>query len=168
MNKQKLIEIFKQHNPNTPMTEEETMVAMKLMMSGDKTFQTPIDELDTESEVYKHFKPLLDDFLPQVFLKRLEHLTSLRITLGALIMIAQHLQSPGNAVMYVFYLHTKLPENTVVTINEISMDLFPWGFFSQEQLQTIWDAQKVRSDECKELTCIGAPDNMLDYVENWK
>jgi hypothetical protein len=165
----RLVEIFKKHNPGTQMSEEETRIAMNLMLSKEQEFQTPIEELDKTTELYKHFKPLIEAFQMQVFLSRLKHMTSLRITLGAFIMIAQHLNSAGSAVMHVFYLHHKLPANTLVDINVISMKLFPFGFFSDKQLKEIWDEQKVRpEDGLDDCTCVGAYDNLIDYAELWK
>lgn len=169
MNKQRLISAFEANLPQTPMSEEETRLALFLMTSKDSNINCDINEVDKSSEIYQHFKPLIDAFQMQVFFKRLEHLTSLRITLGAFLMIAQHLNSAGSAVMHAYYLHTKLPANTLVGVTEVSMQLFPWGFFSDEQLKTIWDAQKVRQDDKLDVcTCYGAHDNLLDYIEIWK
>jgi len=138
-------------------------------MSKDGELQKDVNELDKESEIYKHFKPMIDAFQLQVFLKRLEHMAKLKISLGAFIMIAQHLNSPGDAVMYAYYMFHKLPANCFVGIEEVSVKLFPWGFFSEEQLKAIWDAQKVRVDDgLDECTCYGAHDNLLDYVEFWQ
>jgi len=78
-----------------------------------------------------------------------------------------HIESPGSAVMYTFYLYNKLPENTIITADKLA-EVFPWGFFSERQLQDIWDAQKVGGDDREGYTCIGAPDNMIDYLESWK
>lgn len=168
MNKERLIEAFKKNQPSEPMTEEETTFFFNVLMSKEPEFSNDINELDKESELYKHFKPLINGFQMQIFLKRLEHLTTLRITFGAFLLIALHLENAGSAVMHAFYLHHKLPLNTLVTTNEVAMDLFPWGFFSKEQLSAIWDAQKVRPDDgLDECHCYGAPDNLLDYVEIW-
>lgn len=78
------------------------------------------------------------------------------------------MRNAGGAVMLSFYLYYKLPENTIVTVDVISMELFPMGFFSVEQLNTIWNEQKVNRDEREGYTCIGSPDNMIDYLEAWK
>ena len=167
MNKQKLVDIFDKHTPRTVMTQEETMIMFKLLMSKDESFSKSLDDVDKDSEIYQHFAPLVDSFIGQVFLSRLKALTSLKMSLGALTMLMQHMESPGSAVMHVFYLYYKLPENTVVTVETIG-DVFPMGFFNNEQLKEIWDAQKVRGDERDEFTCIGAPDNMIDYLESWR
>jgi hypothetical protein len=151
------------------MSEQETKIMINLMLSTDAALSTDINELDKKSKLYKHFEPLIKGFQMQIFLKRLEHLANLRITLGAFIMIAQHLNSAGDAVMYAYYLFHKLPANSLIGANEVSEQLFPWGFFSAEQLEKIWDIQKVRKDDgLDECTCYGAHDNLLDYVETWK
>ena len=100
-------------------------------------------------------------------MKRLESFTTIKMTLGAFAILMQHIPSPGAGVMYAFYMHNKLPENTLVTV-ETFAELFPWGFFSEQQLSEIWSAQKVRTDDSKGFACVGAPDNMIDYVEIWK
>jgi len=167
MNKQMLIDIFDQHNPNTQMSEEETMVMFKILMSDDPNLFCDLDEIDKESKVYEHMKPLVESFEARVFLGRIKALTSLKISLGALIILMHHMESAGKAVMHAFYLYHKFPENTLVTTGKIA-EIFPWGFFSDEQLNTIWDAQKVERDNYKNYACIGAPDNLIDYIETWK
>lgn len=162
MNREKLIDIFNQHSPNTPMSEDETMAYMNMLLSKDQIFDVDINLADKEDPSYKHFKPLIDEFVPQVFLKRLEIMTSLKMSLGALIILSMHMPSPGAAIMHTFYLHYKLPDYTLVTLDVISNQLFPFGMFSDKQLKTIWDAQKVSSKEC------GGTDNMIDYPEIWR
>lgn len=167
MNKQELIDIFEKHTPSTPMSEDETMTMFSIMMSKDPNLSCDLNEIDKNSEVYQHMKPLIDSFQAQVFLSRIKALTSLKISLGALLILIHHMESAGKAVMLTFYLYNKIPENTLVTVETIG-EVFPWGFFSDEQLNKIWDAQKVRTDDRKDFTCIGAPDNMIDYLETWK
>ena len=167
MNKQKLVDIFDKHTPRTVMTQEETMIMFKLLMSKDESFSKSLDDVDKDSEIYQHFAPLVDSFIGKVFLGRLNALTSLKMSIGALVMLMQHMESPGSAVMHAFYLYHKLPEDTVVTVETIG-DVFPMGFFNNEQLKEIWDAQKVRDDDRENFTCIGAPDNMIDYLESWR
>jgi hypothetical protein len=113
MNKQKLIDIFNQHTPNTPMYEDETMAFMNMLLSDDPVFHVDLNEVDKENPNYQHFKPLIDEFVFQVFLKRLEVMTTLKMSLGALIILSFHIPSPGAAVMYAYYLHYKLPEKYI-------------------------------------------------------
>lgn len=167
MNKEKLVEIFDKHTPNTEMSEDEMMLMMGIMMGKDKSLSVDIDELDKNSEIYKHFKPLIESFQGQVFLKRLKAFTTLKMSLGAFAILLQHMPTLGSCVMYTFYLYNKLPENTLITVETFG-DVFPWGFFSETQLNEIWSAQKVNSENAKEYACVGAPDNMIDYLETWK
>jgi len=94
----------------------------------------------------------------------LENLTTHRITLDALIILSQYMESPG-----IYYINSKLKPNTLITLDVISMDLFPWGFFSKEQLNRIGGLQKVKKEDIDKSVdvCHGSPDNMLDYNETW-
>lgn len=167
MNKQKLIDIFEKHSPRTEMDEHETTLMLNLLMSKDQNLSCDIEFIDMTSDVYKHFKPIIKSFQAQVFLSRLKHMTSLKISLGALIILMHHMESAGKAVMLVFYLYYKLPINKLITV-ETFAEVFPLGFFSNEQLNEIWDAQKVRTEDRENFTCVGATDNMIDYLESWK
>jgi hypothetical protein len=159
MNKQTLIDIFEKHTPNTEMSEDETSAMFSILMSDNNELSVDINDIDKESEVYKHFKPLIESFQAQVFLGRIKHLTTLKISLGALIIFMHHMESAGKAVMLAFYLNYKLPVNKFVSIETIAQ-VFPWGFFSEEQMNEIWNAQKVRVDD--------RTVNMIDNSEIWK
>ncbi len=169
MNKERLTSIFDKYHPNTPMTEGENMFTIRLMFSTDENLRKDINEIDKESEIYKYFEPLINGFQMQVFLKRLEHLAKMKISLGAFLITAIHLESAGSAVMYAYYMFHKLPKNCFIGIEEVGTKLFPWGFFSEEQLKAMWSEQKVKlEDSLDECTCYCAPDNLLDYKEFWE
>ena len=167
MERNKLIGIFQKHNPQTEMSKDEMMFFMKAMMSTDPNFSCDLNEIDKKIEMYEHFKPLLESFVGQVFLKRIETMTTLKMSFGAFVILIHHMPSPGAAVMYCYHLHNKVPENTVVTLETIG-EVFPWGFFSEQQLKEIWAAQKVSTEDSKGYTLVGSPDNMIDYLEMWK
>jgi hypothetical protein len=109
MNKQKIINAFEKHSPRTPMSEEETKLFLMFLLSKDETISEDIDNVNKESETYKQLKPIITCFQAKVFLGRLKSLTSLRISLGALIILLYHFPNPAHCVMYAFYLHQKLP-----------------------------------------------------------
>ena len=167
MERNKLIGIFNKHNPQTAMSEDETLFMMNAMLSDNPNYSCNIYDMDKESELFTHFIPLLESFTAQVFLARIKTLTTLKMSLGALVILMHHMESPGSAVMYCYHLHNKLPENSVVTAEKLA-EVFPWGFFSEQQLKEIWAAQKVSPEQRKGYTCVGAPDNMIDYLEMWK
>ena len=70
--------------------------------------------------------------------------------------------------------HVKIINTLESTLDDICREegisvLFPWGFFLDKQLMEIWDKQKVREDDgLDECKCIGAHDNLLDYIDFWK
>lgn len=158
--------------PSTPMQREEALIFMHLCQSDDKDLKTDVFELDKESEIYKHFKPVIEGYQLQIFLKRLQHLAKMHITLGAFITIAQRLESAGDAVLYAYYIFHKLPKGQLkVTMTDVSKELFPHGFFSEEQLHEIWEGQKISEKEQEELAdwhCYGVRSNLIDYVESWQ
>lgn len=160
--RQRLIDAFNANPPRDPMSEDETMVLMSILMSRNPDYDIAIDKLDKESEIYKQYKPILDIWIVQVFLKRLEVLSTVRMSLGALLALTYRLNNAGSAVMYAFYIHNAFPENTVVDVNLFSSQLFPWGYFSEAQLKSIWDSQKVRSSDND-----GVSDNIIDNSKVW-
>lgn len=170
MNTERISKAFFDNRPNTEMEEEETHLFMNLLFNKDPNMCMDVNDLDKESDFYKHFEPLLMCFTAQVFLKRMKLLTEFRITVGALIVLLQHMPSPGACVMYLYYIKSKLRKpDTLIDINVIAMDLFPMGFFNEKQLSDIWLAQKVRKDDgLDECNCHGAADNLLDYDETWR
>lgn len=166
MNKQELIKIFNSQKPRTPMESEMTMMMLKLMLLKNDDFDKDINEIDKKGKAYNHFRPVIESVFIKIFLTRLKFV-NLKINLGALLILSEYFTTPAKAVMYVFYLFYNLPENTLITINTIG-ELFDNGFFSEEQLNHIWNKQKVGKKDRIDHTCIGAPDNMIDYLEVWK
>ena len=65
-----------------------------ILMSKDPELSCDVNDLNKESETYKQLKPLIDGFQMQIFLKRLEHVAEMKISLGAFIILAQHFDSP--------------------------------------------------------------------------
>jgi len=135
---QVLRDIFNNHTPSTEMTEEEMLNMINIINSNQSEFNVDLKEINKDSEIYKHFKPLIEAFQSQVFLKRIEVLTTFKVTLGALIMLMFHMPTAGAATMMEMYCSSKLNDDTLITINVVAQELFPWGFFSDEQLQAIW------------------------------
>jgi hypothetical protein len=167
--KENLVDIFREYSPNKPLSKEMTMFCFNCMMSENPNLKSPMETIDKNSEEYKHFEELINAFTVQVFLKRLKALGNLDITLETLILLSEDFTSPGKAVMYAYYLHMMCPiyiENSVVTIEEYTK-IFPMGTFSETQLNEIWNKQKVKKEERPETPCVGAPDNLIDYISSW-
>ena len=163
--KERIDKAYKDNYPETEMSKEDTGLFIFLLRHTDQNLKVDINTISKDSEIYQHFKPIVESFVAQVFLKRLEHFTTLKISLGALIMLLLTMESPGAAVMTIYYLHRKLKPNTLIDINMFK-EAFPDGSFSQEQLNKIWEAQKVRKEDFERTSLM--PDNLLDYLETWK
>ncbi len=158
---------FEKNQPKKILTPEESKILIRLLFNEDKNLKIDINDIDKTSETYQYFEPVINSFLAQIFIKRIEHFTTHHITLGALIMMLMFMKNPGNCVMYTYYLHGKLKPNTLITLEVFSTELFPWGVFSEKQLTNIWSVQKRREFDDVSL-CVGAQDNLLDYIESWK
>jgi hypothetical protein len=138
----KVIEAFKVNQPCMELTEEDAKILMSFLMSKDDNLNIDINKLDKNSDLYLHFEPIIDSFVSRVFLKRVEVCTTLKISLGALIMLLLYMENPRNAVIYTYYLDYKLEPNTLVTLDVLSRKALPWGVFTLEQLDNIWNAMQ--------------------------
>jgi hypothetical protein len=92
MNTERLIKAFVDNQPRTEMTKDEMKALMSFLLSNEPEFKKEISKLDKTSEVYKHFKPIIESFQIKVFLNRLENLTTHSITLDALIILSQYME----------------------------------------------------------------------------
>ncbi len=117
--------------------------------------------------------PLLEKekpFLYKVIEQRVQACFTFKITDCRLIMwLCMISKSPGTAVMYLAYLQYWCKKNNV---KEIDIDIFcekvlPSGYPSEEDLQEIWDAQKVIRTKTKGDIFPGS-DNLLDYQQAYK
>lgn len=101
-------------------------------------------------------------FLFQVIEKRLKYCFTIKIEDQRLILFLCALaESPGSAIMYLWYLQYWCFINDVKELNlELFCEkIFPMGFFSKTDLSKIWDLQKVSSTR-KE----NGSDNLVDYA----
>lgn len=120
-----------------PMSEEVAYLMMNLILGSDIS------------------KEGRQSFLFRLINKRVEVMHSYILEDKAALMISAVCKSPGEAVMYCNYLQWKSDERhlPVITINDICMNIFPFGFFSHESLEKAWTNQKIG----------GA--NMLDMIK---
>lgn len=96
-----------------------------------------------------------NSFLFRLIKKRVETMHSYLIDDEATLMISAVAHSPGEAVMYCNYIQWKSDtENLpVITLNDLCMKLFPFGFFSHESLEKAWDNQKIKGDNMLDMIC---------------
>ena len=123
-----------------PMDEKLTRGMMVFILSN---IDNPIPEIQKE-------------FLYKLIKKRIDVLYNYTINDWRLISFLMVLtQRPGRAVMYLTYLQYWCKNNEVkeLTIDIFCEKIFPMGFPKEEDLNKLWDKQKVQ----------GTPDNLLDY-----
>lgn len=122
-----------------PMNDELSKIMIQLMLSD---VNIPEDE-----------RP----FLYQLIEKRIKHCFSYEINDPKLILFLCILtETPGNAIMYLTYLQYWCKKNDVkeLTFHNFCSEIFPVGFPSEDDLQKLWDSQKVN---------VGGSDNLLDH-----
>ena len=133
----KPFEKLKQHN----MDNETSGLMIQLLMGNPQ-------------EIPEKEKP----FLLKLIEKRIEVVFDYVITdIKLLLFLCVLTETPGKAVMYLTYLQYWAKKNSKF---EIDMDtfcqtIFPWGFPSDEDLDKLWDSQKVKTK--------GMSDNLVDY-----
>lgn len=117
---------------------------------------------DEESEEVTHLlKEILEKSLPlNLFVKRLENM-DIDLDNRTKIMMGTILDRPGTAILYACYFmkYCKVNGRNAIDINTWCTDMFPFGLFSEETLQEVWDGQKVLRSNDGEFT----PDNLVDY-----
>lgn len=129
------------------LTEDESRIFMILMMISD----------DEVSKMYEEIQKA--SFISKIITSRAEY-AGLKMDKKTAIMLSIICQTPGEAVMYVYYLLYKAKQLGVKEIDfeTLGKSIFPWGFFSEETLNLFWDEQKIK----KKNTDPGT-DNLLDY-----
>lgn len=100
-----------------------------------------------------------ESFITKLMKKRIEAVCSYTITDAALLVVALNIETPGQAVLYIWYLQyqSKKLKETHLTLDTICYKIFPNGFFSKEDLHTIWESQKIRANGM-------SSDNLVDYI----
>jgi len=148
--------------PNKPLDEDVFKFFIAMGMSKDEKVKEEVTRDDPEFEGAQGI---------QIFLSRLELLTTLKITRGAAIAIGSNIDTPGMAVLYAYYLNRKCEPNSTITIDDVANTLFPWGMISDDQHRELWEAQKIitteEEEEAKALQQYGVHDNLLDYKLTW-
>lgn len=99
-------------------------------------------------------------FIFRMIEKRVNARLSVKITDHRLILFLCIIcKTPCKAVLYLYYIqYWALKNNTEeITLELFGEKIFPFGFFKDKDLNTIWDAQKVKPNE------YGGSDNLIDY-----
>jgi hypothetical protein len=127
-----------------PMTEETTGTFLMIGMMPKNV------KLKTKE------KP----FVFQVMEKRVEHCFTFKFTdERALLAISIWAESAGVAITYLWYIQAWCFKNNVreVDFETLGLKIFPMGIFSEKDLKSVWDNQKVEK-------IFMESDNLIDYA----
>jgi hypothetical protein len=99
-------------------------------------------------------------FVFQVMEKRVEHCFTFRfIDERALLALSIWVESAGVSIIYLWYIQAWCFKNNVreVDFETLGMRIFLRGIFSKEDLKSVWDNQKLKTNSMSES------DNLIDY-----
>ncbi len=148
------------------ITKQENAVEKYFCEPFDKAQRVPMSKESTEflmwllrSEKLRDFTEKKKPFIMKVIESRLKTWFSFSIRDSRLtLFIAIISKTPGTAIMYLTYLQywCKKNETEEIDLNKFCREIFPMGFLSKEDLEKIWDGQKVLREK-------EGSDNLLDY-----
>lgn len=99
-------------------------------------------------------------FIFQVIEKRIEHCFTFKITdERVLLAISLWAESVGVAIIYLWYIQAWCFKNHVkeVDFETFGLKIFPMGIFSEKDLHSVWENQKVQKNGMES-------DNLIDYA----
>jgi len=134
--------------PRHQMTEDVSKIFIQLCFSKRNDIVIPEDK-----------KP----FLYKLIEKRLSLFTYEIKDSRIILFLAMVAQTPGTAVMYLTYLQYYCKKHNIreITFDNFSMEIFPMGFPSDEDLHTLWEETKVKRNE-------GGAANLVDFIGSLK
>jgi hypothetical protein len=106
---------------------------------------------------------LLNQHKPQVFQiieKRMEYVFTFKVTDERVFLIITLLsQTAGFAMLYLWYIQAWCFKNNIqeVDFETFGIKIFPLGVFSEKDLQSAWDNQKVKRNDMQQS------DDLIDY-----
>ena len=165
MSNENVILIFDKIKPNSSINNDEMQMLLDLMSSDDPNLNLELCDVDKESIVYMHNKSIIEDIEVQSFLFRINNFTQLKLTLSGLLAIIRHLNRINATIIYAYYLHLKFPPNTIIDVSKIVTEAFPYGFYSDNQIDIIWNVFNTQNYKDNDSECTFK--NMLDYYDNW-
>ncbi|MCU4175508.1 hypothetical protein [Carboxylicivirga sp. N1Y90] len=118
---------IKDLSPNKLMSSEDSQLFMTMLLDKSNSFKKVIR---SHSE--------LDDLLgAQKLLKLLKTKADHDLTLGSAVMLEICIDDENDVSIYANYICHKLTKSTLIDMNVLAEDLFPWGFISDDQKKEI-------------------------------
>lgn len=122
-----------------------------------------VTEMYIEIGMMPKFMKLQKEHKPHIFQileKRLPYSFTFKITDERVLLVITLLsESAGNAMLYLWYIQAWCFKNNVqeVDFETFGLRIFPTGVFSDKDLQSVWENQKVKRDNMDDS------DNLIDY-----
>ena len=98
-------------------------------------------------------------FVFQILQKRIEHCFTFKVTdERVLLAITLWAESAGVAILYLWYIQAWCFKNNVreLDFETLGLKIFPLGIFSEKDLKSVWDNQKIEISGMES-------DNLIDY-----
>lgn len=131
------MKVMKEILPNQAMTEEASQLLLSIMMDEQNKFDKIID---SNSELIN---------LPnaQLLYNIIKVKMGFNLTLGSAIILANYIEDENDALIYAYYIKHNVDKNTLIDINLICKELFPWGFLSEQQKTEIEKIQNSNTTD---------------------
>lgn len=145
--------------PAEPLSQEDSDFFIRLRLNKD------ISEPVTYAEFLAHPSNSPKDKIPQALMllwgRSLRLGEHFRMSISANLFLSFFIRKPEDAALYFGYVAhcAKKKETRDITLEFLSVITFPFGVFSQEELDQMWELQKNE----------GSPDgNLLDDANEWR
>lgn len=143
------------------LTKEETIMCMNALFSEDK--------LNEDKEVLELLEGKSNLSIATVVHKRVNACHTYTITPTVALLSEIVAKSFGDSTMFCAYFQYKAHQLGIKTINAeiFCRDIFPWGVPTEDELQRLWDLQKLDPEFLKKRKSFES-DNGLDYKETYE
>jgi hypothetical protein len=128
------------------LDETQQQIIIKLLQLS----QSDIDEMYDDIKSKHGILSILEGRLVSI---------NCKIDKASRILISLSCSTPGEAVMYTYYIAYMMKKNDIkdLSLDRLCIDVFHFGFFSAESLYEYWSKQKVNQGKNP------GGDNLLDY-----
>lgn len=137
----------------TPMSKEDTKYFLHIMMMDDKDAKDIVEKCLAD-----------EDFMAQIIHKSMKSRFSMDLDWKLTLWLIISLTTPGEAVMVFAYLKWQMKQKdlTKMTFNDY-IRIFPFGFPTKDEMQWLWECQKIRCESDEEREWTPGTGNLLDY-----
>jgi len=128
------------------LDETQQKIIIKLLQLSQSDIDEMYDDIKSQHGILSILEGRLDSI-------------NCKIDKASRILISLSCSTPGEAVMYTYYIAYIMKKNDIsdLSLDRLCIDVFHVGFFSKESLYEYWSKQKVNQGKNQ------GGDNLLDY-----